>query len=148
MLLAALDGLTQPQDVHWHCAGALMEVRRRAIHQLVDEADRVRAEGEHVKGTYAGIAHDAANAARDAAREANIARCAKTIMGALIRDAEKGRGPRTLAKAKKALSSTARAGGGLSDRQLYGDAALAMVRRDPAVADLTTHLKFMGKAVA
>lgn len=147
VLIAALDGLTQPQDTHWHVAGAIMEVRRRAIHQLVAEADRVKAEGEHVRGTYAGIAHAAANDARDAARKANVVRCAKTIISALIRDAEKGRGPRTPAQAKKALSSTARAGGGLSDRQLYGDEAFAMVRRDPVVADLTTHVKFAGTAV-
>lgn len=146
-ILAVLDGLTQPQDIHWYAAGAVMEVRRMVIHQLVAESDRVRAEGEHVKGVYSGIAHAAANDARDAAREANVARCAKTIMNALIRDAEKGLGPRSNAKAKKALSSTARAGGGLSDYQMYGDAALAMVRRDPAVADLVTHVKFVGKSV-
>lgn len=147
VLLAALDGLAQPQDTHWFVAEALMEVRRRSIHQLVEEADRVKAEGEHVKGTYAGLAHHAANAARDAARESHVARCAKTIMNALIRDAEKGLPPRTFAEAKKALSA-AKGAGDFSDRKLYGTAALAMVLRDPAVANLGERVQFVGKPAA
>ncbi|WP_100452037.1 bifunctional DNA primase/polymerase [Mycobacteroides abscessus] len=147
-LIAALDGLTQPQDVHWYAAGAVMEVRRRVIHQLVAESDRIKAEGKQVEGHYTGIAHAAANDARDAARQANVARCAATIIRALIKDAAQGLPPRTHAKAKKALSSTARAGGGLSDYQMYGDAALAVVLRDETVANLGTRVQYVGKASA
>ena len=35
VLLAALDGLSQPQDAHWHAAGAIMAVRRGSIEELV-----------------------------------------------------------------------------------------------------------------
>ncbi|WP_051558611.1 bifunctional DNA primase/polymerase [Mycolicibacterium austroafricanum] len=36
VLLAALDGLAQPQDAHWHAAGAIMAVRRGSIEELVE----------------------------------------------------------------------------------------------------------------
>lgn len=147
VLLAALDGLAAPQDAHWHAAEAIMEVRRESIHELVAEADRVREEASAVAGHFNGIAHAAANAARDAEREANVARCAATIVRALIRDAEKGKPPRTFAEAKKALSSAKRAGGH-SDRALYGDAALAAVLRDPAVANLGTRVQYVGATAA
>lgn len=35
VLLAALDGLSEPQDAHWYAAGAVMKVRRGAIEELV-----------------------------------------------------------------------------------------------------------------
>lgn len=147
VLLAALDGLVAPQNAHWHAAEAIMEVRRESIHQLVAEADRVREEASAVAGHFSGIAHHAANAARDAEREANVARCAATIVRALIRDAKKGKPSRSFAEAKKALSSAKRAGGH-SDRALYGDAALAAVLRNPAVANLGTHVQYVGAMAA
>lgn len=34
--LAVLDGLAQPQDAHWYASGAIMQVRRVAIRELVE----------------------------------------------------------------------------------------------------------------
>lgn len=146
-LLAALDGLAQPQNTHWFCAGAIMDVRREMIRRLVAESDRVRSEGKQVEGTLTGIAHAHANLAREAEREAKVAHFAAKIGAKLIEDAMNGRAPRTHTEAKKILSSNKHAGG-YSDRQLYATAALAKVLADPAFANLGSHVRYIGGRVA
>lgn len=144
VLLAALDGLVQPQDVHWFCAGAIMEVRREMIRLLVAEGDQVKAEGARDSGAYAGVARAAADAARETERESNVARCARCIADKLIEDAMAGRGPRTHSEAKKILSYNKRSGG-LGDRQMYGAAALNKVLADTArFANTGTHVRYIG----
>lgn len=146
VLLAALDGLTQPQDTHWHCAGAIMDVHRRAISRLVDETTAVRAEGARDAGAYAGVARAAADAARETERESNVARCARRIADKLIEDAMEGRGPRSHSDAKKILSNNKRAGGH-SDRQLYGTPALNKVLADTVrFGNTGTHVRYIGHA--
>lgn len=54
-LLAAVDGLAQPQDVHWFVAGAIMEVRRLVITDLVEVADAVRTAAARKRGEEMGI---------------------------------------------------------------------------------------------
>ncbi|WP_459980064.1 hypothetical protein, partial [Mycobacterium avium] len=116
MLLAALDGLTQPQDVHWHCAGAIMAVRREMIYDLVAESKKVRAEAARALGDMNGLTQAAALASREAERAYHVQRCADAILRALVRDIENGAGPRTHAQAIKALDGHKRRGG-FSDQQ-------------------------------
>ncbi|MFT9663699.1 bifunctional DNA primase/polymerase [Mycobacteroides abscessus subsp. abscessus] len=144
-LLAALDGLTQPQDAHWFVAEAIMAVRREVISRLVQETNRAKAEGKRLEGEFQGIARHAADAAREAERDRHVSRCAAGIMKALVEDAEKGRGPRTHAAAIRALSGK-KGATGQSDRTLYGRAALGAVLAAEGVINTGTHVRFAASA--
>lgn len=144
VLLAALDGLVQPQSVHWFCAGAIMEVRREMIRLLVAEGDLVKAEGARDSGAYAGVARAAADAARETERERNVARCARCMADKLIEEAMAGKGPRSHSDVKKILSGKKHVGG-YSDRQMYGPAALNKLLADTArFANTGTHVRYIG----
>lgn len=147
VLLAALDGLTQPQDVHWHCAGAIMAVRREMIYDLVAESKKVRAEAARALGDMNGLTQAAALASREAERAYHVQRCADAILRALVRDIENGAGPRTHAQAIKALDGHKRRGG-FSDQQLFGADALAKVLGDERVFNSGTHVHFIGGRAA
>lgn len=147
VLLAALDGLTAPQDVHWFAAGAVMEVRRAMIYDLVAESKKVRKELARVKGDEVGVTQAAALAARDAEREYHVQRCASTIIRALVKDVEECKGPRTHAQAIKALDGHKRRGG-FSDQQLFGKDALEKVMTDSRVLSTATTVKFIGGKAA
>ncbi len=144
VLLAALDGLTQPQDVHWYAAGAVMEVRRAMIYDLVAESRKVRREAARVRGEENGLTQHAANAARDAESGYHVQRCKSTMIRALVKDVVDGQPPRTYSQAIKALGGRKRKGATHSDQQLYGQAALAELRSDPRVFDSGTHVHFIG----
>ncbi|ANO17381.1 hypothetical protein B9M85_01205 [Mycobacteroides abscessus] len=148
VLLATLDGLTQPQDVHWYCAGAIMAVRRAMIYDLVEESRKVRREAARVRGEENGLTQHAANAARDAQAGYHVQRCASTIIRALVRDMEQGLEPRTYREAIKALGGRKRRGATHSDQQLYGETALAAVKADERVFDSGTHVHFIGGKAA
>lgn len=62
VLLAALDGLAQPQDVHWHAAGAVMEVRREVIRDLVALGVAADVLDSRKRGRNLGIAQAEAEA--------------------------------------------------------------------------------------
>ncbi|ORA27382.1 bifunctional DNA primase/polymerase [Mycobacterium aquaticum] len=143
VLLAALDGLAQPQDTHWFAAGAVMEVRREMISRLVAETDEAKAEGKRVEGAYNGIARASSDAAREAERDHHVARCAAKIMKALVADAAEGKRARTYQAAIRVLSGKKLASG-RSDRELYGRAALAAVQASPSVIDDGTYVRFDG----
>lgn len=147
VLLAALDGLAQPQDVHWHCAGAIMAVRRATIVRLVAEAEKVKAEGKEAEGALNGVYRAASDAARDAERDRHVARCAARIMAGLVRAAEKGQPPMTHGSAIRLLSGKPGASG-RSDRELYGRAALAAVLAMQGVVNTGSHVAWVGTAAA
>ncbi|BBX87909.1 bifunctional DNA primase/polymerase [Mycolicibacterium aubagnense] len=62
-ILAVLDGLAQPQDVHWYAAEAVMKVRRTVIFHLVEVAEAVVAAQARQRGTEMGIMRAHADAA-------------------------------------------------------------------------------------
>ncbi|SHT85304.1 bifunctional DNA primase/polymerase domain protein [Mycobacteroides abscessus subsp. bolletii] len=64
-LLAALDGLAQPQDVHWFCAGEVMAVRRRNIEALVALAERLSIMETRKRGQSLGLMQSHAKAASE-----------------------------------------------------------------------------------
>lgn len=64
-LLAALDGLAQPQDMHWFCAGEIMSVRRRNIEALVALAERISIMETRKRGQNLGRMQSHAKAASD-----------------------------------------------------------------------------------
>lgn len=147
VLLAALDGLAQPQDAHWYAAGAVMQVRRATIHRLVAESDRVKAEGKEAEGALNGVYRASSDAARDAERERHVSRCATRIMAGLVKAAVSGQPPMTHGAAIRLLSGK-KGASGRSDRDLYGRAALAVVRASPGVVDTGTHVHWVGTAAA
>lgn len=144
-VLAVLDGLDQPQDTHWYAAGAIMTVRRRVIHQLVAESDRIKAEGKEAEGALNGVYRASSDAARDAERERHVSRCATRIMAGLVKASVAGQPPLTHGAAIRLLSGK-KGASGRSDRELYGRAALAVVRASPGVVDTSTHVHWAGSA--
>ncbi|MFA5711725.1 bifunctional DNA primase/polymerase [Mycolicibacterium sp.] len=64
-ILAALDGLPQPQDTHWFAAGEIMKVRSLVISRLVDVADAARAAEARKRGQEMGIMRAHADAASE-----------------------------------------------------------------------------------
>lgn len=144
-VLAVLDGLDQPQDVHWYAAGAIMTVRRRVIHELVAESDRIKAEGKEAEGALNGVYRASSDAARDAERERHVSRCATRIMAGLVKAAVSGQ-PAMRHGAAIRLLSGKKGASGRSDRDLYGRAALAVVRASPGVVDTGTHVHWAGSA--
>ncbi|SIG44763.1 bifunctional DNA primase/polymerase domain protein [Mycobacteroides abscessus subsp. abscessus] len=147
VLLAALDGLAQPQDTHWFAAGAVMQVRRATIHRLVAESERVKAEGKEAEGALNGVYRASSDAARDAERDRHVSRCATRIMAGLVKAAVSGQPPMTHGAAIRLLSGK-KGASGRSDRDLYGRAALAVVRASPGVVDTGTHVHWAGTAAA
>ncbi|WP_100522416.1 hypothetical protein [Mycobacteroides abscessus] len=147
VLLAALDGLAQPQDTHWFAAGAVMQVRRATIHRLVAESERVKAEGKEAEGALNGVYRASSDAARDAERDRHVSRCATRIMAGLVKAAVSGQPPMTHGAAIRLLSGK-KGASGRSDRDLYGRAALAVVRASPGVVDAGTHVHWGGSAAA
>lgn len=145
VLLAALDGLAQPQDTHWFAAGAVMQVRRATIHRLVAESERVKAEGKEAEGALNGVYRASSDAARDAERERHVSRCATRMMAGLVKAAVSGQPPLTHGAAIRLLSGK-KGASGRSDRDLYGRAALAVVRASPGVVDTGTHVHWAGSA--
>ncbi|ALM19090.1 hypothetical protein B9M79_04010 [Mycobacteroides abscessus] len=144
-VLAVLDGLDQPQDAHWYAAGAIMTVRRRVIHELVAESDRIKAEGKEAEGALNGVYRASSDAARDAERERHVSRCAARMMAGLVKASVAGQPPMTYGAAIRLLSGK-KGAAGRSDRELYGRAALAVVRASPGVADTGTHVQWVGTA--
>lgn len=65
VLLAALDGLANPQDAHWFAAGAVMAVRRHTIEHLVDTAEQIHSDGLRQRGRDMGITQSHARSASD-----------------------------------------------------------------------------------
>lgn len=66
--LAALDGLAQPQDAHWHAAGAIMAVRRGSIEELVELTEQQRETDLLQRGSDMGRMSTEARAAGEAHR--------------------------------------------------------------------------------
>jgi len=64
-ILAVLDGLSQPQDVHWYAAEAVMKVRRMVIFHLVEVAEEVSAAAARQRGKELGIVKAHADAASE-----------------------------------------------------------------------------------
>lgn len=82
VVLAVLDGLAQPQDVHWYAAEAVMEVRRRVIKELVAVADAVRDEQARKRGKEQGIMRRHADAAYETESRTRGAEANAAVMNA------------------------------------------------------------------
>lgn len=122
-VLAALDGLAQPQDVHWFAAGAVMAVRRLVIADLVEVADAVRAAAARKRGEEMGImrAHADVASEQEASDRRWDASAAVSIAVGLLQAANK---PITLKSITEEVNTT-----GVADPRFINNAVKEMAHR-------------------
>lgn len=101
-VLAAMDGIVQPEDVHWHAATEIVEVSHRVQKELMGAVQRVTEIKSEDKGRELALTDVTRTAERDSLVASDVEAAQSAIIAELIRE------PLTRAELRKRVRATSR----------------------------------------